>query len=77
MVLILAILGGIFLPVYMMPGPMQAASIVSPVRWGVDSFLDIFVREATIDVIGVNLIRLNVFFVVSLLIALLTFVRRK
>jgi len=77
MVLILAILGGIFLPVYMMPGPMQAASIVSPVRWGVDSFLDIFVRDATIDVIGVNLIRLNVFFVVSLLIALLTFVRRK
>jgi len=77
MVLILAILGGIFLPVYMMPEPLQVASIISPVRWGIDSFLDIFVREAGFSIIGTNLIRMNVFFVLSLVIALLTFIRRK
>lgn len=77
MVLILAILGGIFLPVYMMPEPLQVASFISPIRWGIDSFLDIFVREAGFKVIGVNLLRLNVFFVLALVTALLTFVRRK
>jgi len=77
MVLILAILGGIFLPVYMMPEPLQVASNISPVRWGIDSFLDIFVREAGLKTIGMNLIRLNVFFILSLLIALMTFIRRK
>lgn len=77
MVLILAILGGIFLPVYMMPGPLQTVSVISPVRWGIDSFLDIFVRNAGFRVIGVNLIKLNLFFILALIIALLTFVRRK
>ena len=77
MVLILAILGGIFLPVYMMPKPLQLVSIISPLRWGIDSFLDIFVREAGLKVIGVNLIRLTLFFVVAFMCAILTFVRRK
>ncbi|MFA5196559.1 MAG: ABC transporter permease, partial [Bacteroidales bacterium] len=77
MVLILAILGGIFLPVYMMPEPMQAASVISPLRWGIDSFLDIFVRDAGLKDIGMNLLRMNAFFCISLLIALLIFVRRK
>jgi len=77
MVLILAILGGIFLPVYMMPEPLQMASIISPLRWGIDSFLDIFVRDAGLQTIGMNLLRLNFFFLFSLLITLLTFVRRK
>lgn len=77
MVLILAILGGIFLPVYMMPEPLQIASIVSPLRWGIDSFLDIFVREAGLKVIWVNLTRLFLFFIVALTLATLTFVKRK
>jgi ABC-2 type transport system permease protein len=77
MVLILAILGGIFLPVYMMPKPMQMVSVVSPLRWGIDSFLDIFVREASLKVIWLNLTRMLVFFILSLSIATLTFVKRK
>ncbi|MEI6852665.1 MAG: ABC transporter permease [Bacteroidota bacterium] len=77
MVLILAILGGIFLPVYMMPKPLQIASIISPLRWGIDSFLDIFVREAGLKVIWLNLTRLFVFFILSLTLATLTFVKRK
>jgi len=77
MVLILAILGGIFLPVYMMPKPLQMATIISPLRWGIDSFLDIFVREAGLKVIWVNLTRLFLFFIVALTLATLTFVKRK
>ena len=77
MVLILAILGGIFLPVYMMPKPLQLASIVSPLRWGIDSFLDIFVREAGLKVIWLNLTRLFLFFILAMTLATLTFVKRK
>ncbi|MEI6122544.1 MAG: ABC transporter permease [Bacteroidota bacterium] len=77
MVLILAILGGIFLPVYMMPKPLQLVSIVSPLRWGIDSFLDIFVRNAGLKVIWVNLTRMFVFFILALLLATVTFVKRK
>jgi len=77
MVLILAILGGIFLPVYMMPKPLQVVSVISPLRWGIDSFLDIFVREAGLKVIWLNLTRLFVFFIVTLTLATLTFVKRK
>lgn len=77
MVVILGILGGIFLPVYMMPEPLKVASVISPVRWGIDSFLDIFVREAGFKSIGLNLIRMLIFFLLSLVIALLYFVRRK
>ena len=40
MVVILAILGGIFLPVYLMPEPLRVISMISPLRWGIDSFLD-------------------------------------
>jgi len=77
MVLILAILGGIFLPVYMMPKPMQVVSIISPLRWGIDSFLDIFVRNAGLKVIWLNLTRMFVFFIIALMLAALTFVKRK
>jgi ABC-2 type transport system permease protein len=76
-VIILGILGGIFLPVYMMPAPIQAVSIISPIRWGIDSFLDIFVRNAGINEIAVNITRLGSFFIVSFFIATLSFIRRK
>jgi len=56
---------------------LQTVSIISPVRWGIDSFLDIFVRDAGFSTIGVNLLKLDFFFILALLIALLTFVRRK
>lgn len=77
MVVILGILGGIFLPVYMMPEPLQALSIISPIRWGIDSFLDIFVRNADIHTIGINLLRMTGFFILALFLSMITFIRRK
>lgn len=77
MVVILAILGGIFLPVYMMPEPLRIISMISPLRWGIDSFLDLFVRNGDLMTIWPNILRLNLFFVFALVIALRNFVRRK
>jgi ABC-2 type transport system permease protein len=77
MVVILAILGGIFLPTYMMPEPLKYISMFSPMRWGIDSFLDLFVRNGNLITIWPNLLRLNLFFVFALLLALRNFVKRK
>lgn len=77
MVVVLAILGGVFIPVYLMPESMRFLSNISPIRWGIDSFLTIFVREGNIASIIVDVIKLVSFFIVALLISLFSFVKRK
>lgn len=72
-VVIMASLGGIFMPVYMMPDNLKIISILSPLRWGIDSYLDIFVRGAGLDVIWKNLLLLTGFFALSVGIALRRF----
>jgi len=43
-VVILAALGGIWVPVFMMPSIMQMLSRVSPLNWGLEGFYDVFLR---------------------------------
>lgn len=51
-VIIMAALGGIWVPVFMMPKIMQNISIISPLNWGLEGFYKIFLRNGTImDVI--------------------------
>lgn len=42
--IILAALGGIMVPTFIMPEFMQAITVVSPMSWGLQGFLDIFLR---------------------------------
>ena len=44
-VLILAAIGGIMVPTLVMPPFMQTLSQVSPLAWGLEGFLDVFVRH--------------------------------
>ncbi|MFH1321776.1 MAG: ABC transporter permease [Bacteroidota bacterium] len=76
MVVILGILGGIFFPVYLMPDTLNAISLISPIRWGIDSFLDIFVREGDIISIMPDIVKLVLFFCIALSLSLFTFVKR-
>jgi len=69
LVVIMAALGGIFMPVYMMPENLKIVSNLSPLRWGIDTYLDIFVRGAGLVYIWKNLMLLLCFFGVSLAIA--------
>jgi ABC-2 type transport system permease protein len=51
-VVILAALGGIWVPVFMMPPLFRKISIVSPLNWGLNGFYDILIRNSTLkDVI--------------------------
>lgn len=42
--IILAALGGVMVPTFVMPEFMQEASVISPMSWGLQGFLDVFLR---------------------------------
>jgi ABC-2 type transport system permease protein len=69
MVVILAILGGIFVPTYMMPEVLRKISMVSPLRWGTDAFLGVFARNEGIARIWPELLLLIGFFCISLVLS--------
>ncbi|MDH5632383.1 MAG: ABC transporter permease [Gammaproteobacteria bacterium] len=50
-VLVLAALGGIMVPKMVMPPAMQELTVISPLSWALDGYVDIFVRGA--DTIGI------------------------
>ncbi|WP_028584080.1 ABC transporter permease [Desulfogranum mediterraneum] len=66
-----AALGGVMVPVYAMPLPMQQLSRISPLNWGLTAFNDLLSRGYSMTAIGDELGRLLSFFVLSLAVALL------
>ena len=44
-VVVLAALGGVWVPVFMMPNFMQFISNLSPMNWGLNAFYDVFLRN--------------------------------
>jgi ABC-2 type transport system permease protein len=69
-VIILAAIGGIWVPVFMMPNLMQAASIISPLNWSLDGFYDILLRGGGFKSIAINFTALIMFFAVNLGVAI-------
>ncbi len=74
-VVIAAALGGVMVPVYMMPQAMQTISIISPLGWGLEAFLDIFVRGGDLSSVLPQVLILNGFFLLCMLFAALVFQR--
>ncbi len=63
---ILAALGGIWVPVFIMPEVMQQISILSPLNWALNGFYDIFLRDSgTLDIMP-YVIKLMIFCIVSI-----------
>ncbi len=50
-IVIAAALGGIIVPVYLMPEPMQLLSKLSPLAWALDAFYDILLRGKQINAV--------------------------
>jgi ABC-2 type transport system permease protein len=46
--IILGALGGIMVPKQVMPVAMQPITRFSPMGWGLDAFLEVFARQATV-----------------------------
>jgi ABC-2 type transport system permease protein len=65
-VVILSAIGGVWVPVYIMPEILQTVSRFSPMSWGLESFNDLFLRQASIHAILPNVLRLIGFSLVAL-----------
>ncbi|MDR1102401.1 MAG: ABC transporter permease [Tannerella sp.] len=50
-IVIMAAVGGIWVPVFIMPRPMQLLSALSPLNWGLESFYDLFLRGGDVSAI--------------------------
>jgi len=64
-----AALGGIMVPVYVMPPAMQTISLFSPLAWGLNALVEIAVREGTLGSVRHELLYLAAFFSVTMAIA--------
>jgi len=54
--IIFGALGGVMVPTFVMPLFMQKLANLSPMSWGMEGFLDIFLREgSTVDVLPESL----------------------
>ena len=77
--ILLGAIGGVMVPKFVMPEAMQSFSNISPMSWGLEGFLDIFLRRGTVmDVLNES-IALMLFGFISLLIAsvIFTYKQRK
>lgn len=68
-VVISAALGGIMVPVFVMPPMMQTLSRFSPLEWGHRALLDVLVRGADLQMVWPRMTLLLLFFAVTLLIS--------
>ncbi len=78
-VVILAAVGGIWVPVFMMPEVLRQLSKISPLNWGLNGFYDIFLRNAGLSGISTPLFYLSLFSIVTISLSIwkLSFQRKK
>jgi len=67
-IIILAAIGGIWVPVYLMPTAMRQIAVISPLNWGITGFYNIFLRQGGLITILPSAIKLFAFFLSSVLI---------
>ncbi len=67
--IIFAALGGIMIPLFVMPDFMQNLAVISPMSWALRAFLELFLHQATLRELIFPLGGLIIFGMLSLLIA--------
>ena len=71
LIIILAALGGVWVPTFIMPEFMQKISAITPMNWALSSFYDVILRNSSLSSILINLSYLLLFSLVTLTIAVL------
>ncbi|MFT3793718.1 ABC transporter permease [Flavobacterium sp.] len=69
-VIILAAIGGVWVPVFAMPKMMQVIAQCSPMNWGLNAFYDVILRNVGLVDILPEISLLFLFFIVTTIIAL-------
>ncbi len=75
-VVLLAAIGGIWVPTYMMPDSMLSLAHLSPLNWALDGYYDMVLKAKTLPQLGSSIIKLLIFFAIGLSLAV-TFGKRK
>ncbi|MEI6124543.1 MAG: ABC transporter permease [Bacteroidota bacterium] len=60
-IIILASLGGLWMPIYFMPKGMQSLTAYSPLAWSLKSFYDLFLRNADVKDVLPNVFKIIMF----------------
>jgi len=60
-VVLLAALGGVWIPTFVMPEIMKSISSISPLNWGLEAFYGVFLRGVSFSAIWIHLLKLLVF----------------
>jgi len=71
--IVLAAIGGIMVPKFVMPAAMQDVAAWSPMAWGLDGFLDLLLRDGDTAAIAPELFKLGGFGAVALVAAWLIY----
>jgi len=70
-VIILAAMGGLWVPIYLMPPFMKTISTFSPMNWAINGYYDIFLRGGSVVQILPQVFRLLIFFLGTVIITAL------
>lgn len=70
-VVVLAAIGGIWVPVFLMPEFMQKIAQFSPMNWGLNAYYDIILRNSGVGEIAKELMFLFLFYIAMVIISLL------
>ncbi len=69
-VVILAALGGVWVPVFAMPSFMQTLSKLSPMNWGLEAFYGVFLRNVGLTELLPEITLLFLFFIATTILAI-------
>jgi len=69
--ILLGAIGGVMVPKFIMPPSMQTLSELSPMSWGLDGFLDIFLKSADASIVMPNALKLVTFGVLLLILSMI------
>jgi ABC-2 type transport system permease protein len=73
---LMAALGGVMVPLFIMPTVMQKIARYSPMNWGLEGLLDVLLRSGNITSVLPEVGRLTCFAILMLVLAFLLFRRR-
>jgi ABC-2 type transport system permease protein len=68
--ILLGAIGGVMVPKFIMPETMQSLANISPMSWGLDGFLDIFLKSADIFMVLDESFKLIAFGLVTLVLSM-------
>ena len=70
-VIMLAAIGGLWVPIYLMPPFMRTFSTVSPLNWAITGYYNIFLRGGNLMQVAPEITRLVLFFIFTVLVTAL------